>query len=103
MSSAPRIPTSLLGSPRPGPSSAGAGAAEAVGRPGHRAPLIGPKFVAPAGSLKPQALEPAAPGMRMSLYPHRQPPHHLCLWQRFLTSPQMQNEMGLRISKTAFY
>lgn len=62
MSSAPRIPTSLLGSPRPGPSSAGAGAAEAVGRPGHRAPLIGPKFVAPAGSLKPQALEAPAPG-----------------------------------------
>lgn len=62
MSSAPRIPTSLLGSPRPGPSSAaGAGAAGAVGSPGHRAALIGPKFVAPAGSLKPQALEPAVP------------------------------------------
>lgn len=61
MSSAPRIPTSLLGSPRPGPSSAGAGAAGAVGSPGHRAALIGPKFVAPAGSLKPQAMELPAP------------------------------------------
>lgn len=62
MSSTPRILTSLLGSPRPGPSLAGAGAAGAVGRPGHRAALIGPKFVAPAGSLKPHALEPPAPG-----------------------------------------
>lgn len=53
MSSTPRIPTSLLSSPRPGPSSAGAGAAGAVGRPGHQAALIGPKFLAPAGSFNP--------------------------------------------------
>lgn len=93
MSSAPRIPTSLLSSPRPGPSSARAGATGAAGRPGHRDTLIGPKLAVAAGSPKPQTPEP--PALRMRLWPHQPSSQHLCLWQGCLESPQIQNEMGL--------